>query len=155
MSQSYTNGLEYVANSYSPDELARQLGLFNSPCRLWLSKASDRFMAMRPFACPVFNPLRDFRPKDDSQVRTCNLSLWLEDFVSVDGFNQSFLGWGLEDTEFAVRLISTGVSVRSGRFATNVFHLWHPERDRSELQANAERLKLTRKTTGIRNQELD
>ncbi len=149
LSESYTKGLEGLANTQTPEGLVHQLGRINSSYRLWLGKACDRYMAMQPLARPVFNPLRDFRPKDDGQVRTCNLSLWLDDFTRVDGFDQSFVGWGLEDTEFAVRLISTGVKVRSGRFATNVFHLWHPERSRSELQLNAERLNLTRKAAAL------
>ncbi len=86
-------------------------------------------------------------------MRTCNLSIWLEDFIKAGGFDESFVGWGLEDTEFAVRLISAGVNVRSGRFATNVFHLWHLERSRSGLPSNAARLALTRRAASpvIRN----
>lgn len=145
LSESYTKGLEGLANIHSPEVLVQQLERFNAPFRLWLMKACDRYLTMHPFAHPVFNPLRDSRPRDDGRVRTCNLSLWLEDFVRVDGFDHSFVGWGLEDTEFAVRLISSGIKVRSGRFATNVFHLWHPERSRSDLQSNLERLELTRK----------
>jgi glycosyltransferase involved in cell wall biosynthesis len=150
LSQSYTKGLEGLANSQTPEALVSQLGRFNCPYKLWLTKACDRYMAMQPLVYRGFNPLRDFRPKDDGMVRTCNLSVWLEDFIRVDGFDQSFVGWGLEDTDFAVRLIYTGVKVRSGRFATNVFHLWHSERSRSGLQLNAERLNLTRETAALK-----
>ncbi len=149
LSPAYTQGLEVMAQSESPEVLVSQLRRFKSPYRLWLEKACDRYLAMQPVVSSVFNPLRDLRPNDDAPVRTCNLGLWLEDFDMAGGFDESFVGWGLEDTEFAVRLISAGVRVRSGRFATNVFHLWHRERSRSELHSNAERLNLTRKAVEL------
>jgi glycosyltransferase involved in cell wall biosynthesis len=149
LSPAYTESLEAMSQNKSPELLVSQLRRFDSPCRLWLGKACDRYLAMQPLVGSVFNPLRDLRPNDDGLVRTCNLSLWLEDFDMAGGFDESFVGWGLEDTEFAVRLISAGVRVRSGRFATNVFHLWHPERSRSELYSNAERLNLTRKAAAL------
>ena len=33
-----------------------------------------------------------------------------------------------------------GVRRKDGRFATGVFHLWHPWNDRAQLSANRERL---------------
>ncbi len=144
LSQRYTRQLEQLAERQSPSELLQGLSAFQSPYRLWLGKACDRYLSMLPWLNAVFNPLRDARPTDDQLVRTCNLSLWLDDFEKVGGFDESFMGWGLEDTDLAVRMISGGTRVRSGRFATNVFHLWHPERSRAELKENAERLAASR-----------
>ena len=144
LTQTYTKQLEQMAEKRGPYELIAGPELFSSPYRLWLSKACDRYLSMYQWTHPIFNRLRDAKPKDESLVRTCNLSLWARDFDRVDGFDESFVGWGLEDTEFAVRLIAKGIRVRSGRFATNVFHLWHPERSRSELQANAVKLDASR-----------
>jgi len=84
-------------------------------------------------------------------VRTCNLSVRYADFLRVGGFNEDFIGWGLEDTELAVRLIADGVRVRSGRFATNVFHMWHAERSRADLDENARRLAISRQLTSSSN----
>lgn len=145
LSQLFTEGLEGIARNHSAEALVGQLRCFKSSYRLWKTKSCDRYIAMQPLIHPAFNFLRDFRAADDSLVRTCNLSIWLNDFDKAGRFDESFVGWGLEDTEFAVRLISAGIKVRSGRFATNVFHLWHPERSRSELQVNSTRLELTRK----------
>lgn len=144
LTQTYTKQMEQMAEQRSPRELVTTLQLFSSPYRLWLSKACDRYLSMCQWTHPIFNRFRDARPKDEALVRTCNLSLWVSDFDRVAGFDDSFVGWGLEDTEFAVRLIAQGVRVRSGRFATNVFHLWHPERSRSHLQANAVKLDASR-----------
>lgn len=145
LSQLYTEQLERLAERQSPPDLRHSLCVFQSPYRLWLGKACDRYLSMLPWLKPVFNALRDVRPSDDQLVRTCNLSLWLKDFDNVGGFDESFMGWGLEDTDLAVRVIAAGTRVRSGRFATNVFHLWHSERSRAELQKNAERLANTRR----------
>jgi len=147
LSQAYSKALETQAQGMAPSDIVSNLKEFMSPYRLWLTKACDRYFAMQPWPYPVFNHLRDRRPTDEQLVRTCNLSVWGQDFDRVCGFDESFVGWGLEDTEFAVRLISKGVRVRSGRFATNVFHLWHPERSRAALESNAQRLESTRRTT--------
>jgi glycosyltransferase involved in cell wall biosynthesis len=144
LTQTYTEQLEQMAGQKAPSALVKTLELFSSPYRLWLSKACDRYLSMYQWAYPLFNRLRDAKPQNEGLVRTCNLSLWVHDFDRVDGFDESFVGWGLEDTEFAVRLIAQGVRVRIGRFATNVFHLWHPERSRSELEVNALKLDTSR-----------
>ena len=121
-----------------------RLQVFDSPYWLWLTKRCDRFWPMLSLTSSIWQPLRDARPRDESLVRTCNLSLSLQDFERVGGFDESFVGWGLEDTDLALRLMAQGMRVRSGRFATNVYHLWHAERSRDQLQVNAARLDQTR-----------
>jgi predicted glycosyltransferase involved in capsule biosynthesis len=56
--------------------------------------------------------------------------------MRVNGFDESYSGWGLEDSDLAIRLIRAGVQHKSARFATPVFHLWHRENDRSRLAEN-------------------
>ena len=84
-------------------------------------------------------PDASFRKRSPLQwqgVKTCNLSLWRADFMRVNGFDESYSGWGLEDSDLAIRLIHAGVHHKSARFATPVFHLWHCENDRSRLTEN-------------------
>ena len=69
-------------------------------------------------------------------AKTCNLSAWLSDLVRVNGFNEAFNGWGLEDSDLVIRLLHAGVQHKNARFAAPVFHLWHHENDRSRLQQN-------------------
>lgn len=73
-------------------------------------------------------------------ARTCNLAAWTRDLIAVDGFDANYQGWGLEDTDLALRLMRAGIKRKDGRFATGVFHLWHPENDRSQLPENQRRL---------------
>lgn len=75
-------------------------------------------------------PLRKLAPRRWQRVRTCNLGVWMDDFRRVRGFDESFEGWGFEDSDLAVRLINSGVRRTEGAFATGVLHLWHPESDR-------------------------
>ncbi|HES75437.1 MAG TPA: glycosyltransferase, partial [bacterium] len=42
-------------------------------------------------------------------ARSCNLGLWRSDFVRVNGFDESYAGWGHEDADLAMRLIRDGV----------------------------------------------
>ena len=73
-------------------------------------------------------------------VKTCNLSAWRKDIESVNGFDESYTGWGLEDSDLVIRLIRSGIRHKSARFSSPVFHLWHPENDRSHLEENRKRL---------------
>jgi glycosyltransferase involved in cell wall biosynthesis len=80
--------------------------------------------------------LRNLAARRWQRVRTCNLGVWLDDFRRVQGFDESFEGWGFEDSDLAVRLLNAGVRRREGAFATGVLHLWHPENDRSREGRN-------------------
>jgi glycosyltransferase involved in cell wall biosynthesis len=73
-------------------------------------------------------------------VKTCNLSVWREDLLRVNGLDESYSGWGLEDSDLVIRLLHVGVRNKNARFAAPVFHLWHAENDRSRLPANQKRL---------------
>jgi predicted glycosyltransferase involved in capsule biosynthesis len=63
-------------------------------------------------------------------------SMWREDFFAVNGFDESFEGWGHEDADLAIRLIRNDVLRKDGQFALPVLHLWHKESDRGSLAQN-------------------
>lgn len=69
-------------------------------------------------------------------VKTCNLSAWRADLMRINGLDESYSGWGLEDSDLVIRLLHAGVRHKSARFAAPVFHLWHRENDRSRLPEN-------------------
>jgi glycosyltransferase involved in cell wall biosynthesis len=73
-------------------------------------------------------------------AKTCNLGVWRQDLVKINGFNEEFTGWGHEDAEFVVRLLHSGIKRKDGRFAVPVLHLWHVEADRSYEKNNYHRL---------------
>jgi len=71
-------------------------------------------------------------------IRSCNLGVWRTDFENVDGFDESFVGWGHEDADFVLRLHHAGLVRKNGFCATEVFHLWHKEATRDRESSNAE-----------------
>jgi len=85
-------------------------------------------------------PLRKRLRRGWRGAKACNLALARADLERVDGFDSSYVGWGLEDSDFAVRLFHAGVRRKEGRFATGVLHLWHPPNDRSRLSVNEAKL---------------
>lgn len=86
------------------------------------------------------SPLRKAAPRRWQGAKTCNLSAFRSDLLRVNGLDESYVGWGLEDSDLVVRLIRGGVGAKSARFAVPVLHLWHRENDRSQLAENRRRL---------------
>ena len=79
---------------------------------------------------------RGFKKRDWSHFRTANVGIAREAFERINGFEAAMEGWGLEDSEFAVRALNAGLRIRSGRVALGVFHLWHREQSREAVAAN-------------------
>jgi predicted glycosyltransferase involved in capsule biosynthesis len=95
-------------------------------------------------------PLRRAAPQRWQGVKTCNLAVWRDDLVRVNGLDEAYSGWGLEDSDLVIRLLHAGVRHKSARFATPLFHLWHMENDRSRLVENRRRLdELTRSKRSV------
>lgn len=81
-------------------------------------------------------------------IRSCNFGCWRTDFERVNGFDESFVGWGHEDADFVLRLHNSGVIRKNGFCATEVFHLWHKEAARNQESHNAAVVK-ARATTAV------
>jgi glycosyltransferase involved in cell wall biosynthesis len=83
---------------------------------------------------------RKLQSRSRRGAQTCNLGVARADLERIDGFDVSYQGWGLEDTDLIVRLFHAGVWRKDGRFATGVLHLWHAPVDRSRLEINQAKL---------------
>jgi glycosyltransferase involved in cell wall biosynthesis len=94
-------------------------------------------------------PLRKLHRESWRGAQTCNLAVARSDLDRVDGFDNAFVGWGLEDSDLVIRLLHAGVRRKDGRFATGVLHLWHPWNDRAQLAANRKRLEETIGSTRV------
>lgn len=70
-------------------------------------------------------------------IRSCNMGVWRTDFEAVNGFDESFVGWGHEDADFVLRLHNAGIKRKNGFCATEVYHLWHQEASRMAESQNA------------------
>lgn len=104
---------------------------------------------------PLLSKMASGQCKSIAGIRTCNFAAWRKDILSVNGFNEAFEGWGREDSEFAVRLINSGVLRKNLKFAANAIHLYHRENSRGNFDKNDSILasaiasKMTRCENGI------
>jgi GT2 family glycosyltransferase len=73
-------------------------------------------------------------------IRSCNFAVWYRDFAAVNGFDESFSGWGHEDADLVLRLHHHGCRRKNGFLATEVLHLWHPDNSRAGEAANRDRV---------------
>ncbi len=112
------------------------------PARQWIAlflrRQINRLLPL--WQIPLPGVLRKLPARRWQGVMTCNLAAWREDLLSVNGFDEAYEGWGLEDSDLALRLLHSGVNRKSARFAAPVLHLWHRENDRSSLEDNWLRL---------------
>jgi len=104
----------------------------------WITRDANRLLPLLTFSPRAI--FRNARPSRWLGVKTCNLGAWREDLIRVNGLDEAYEGWGLEDSDLVIRLIRAGVFHKSGRYFAPVFHLWHAENPRERLHANEERL---------------
>lgn len=83
-------------------------------------------------------------------IRSCNMAVWRTDYEAVNGFDETFVGWGHEDADFVLRLHNAGLTRKNGFCATEVYHLWHPESDRGRQGVNADKVRERQKTGQVR-----
>lgn len=98
---------------------------------------TNKLLYKLPFNMTLINPLRK---KNWKKVQTCNLSVYKSDFTNIGGFDESYIGWGLEDSDLIVRLINSGVYKKKIIRGAVVFHLWHEIYSRNNLSSNKDRL---------------
>jgi glycosyltransferase involved in cell wall biosynthesis len=87
--------------------------------------------------------LFSFTSKSLTGVKTCNFAFYKKDAIAVNGFNEEFVGWGREDSEFTVRLLNSGIRRRNMKFNGLAYHLYHPMNDRARLENNDDILRRT------------
>jgi glycosyltransferase involved in cell wall biosynthesis len=102
---------KYLANSYfsPPSPFAR--GLNNR-------KNAFRF--------PTLGKFLSWPKRFQITLRGCNLSMCREDFLRVDGYDETFDGlWGREDSDICYRLFHTRVKVKNLWLSGLQYHLEH------------------------------
>lgn len=87
-------------------------------------------------------------------LRGCNLSMFREDYLRVDGFDEVFDGsWGREDSDICYRLFHVGVQVRLLWFLAIQYHLYHGRTggwDRERLDSELQRNRAEKRTRALR-----
>lgn len=93
--------------------------------------------------------------KNKYYVKGCNMAFWRNDLLKVNGYNESFKGWGREDSELAIRLINAGVKKQFLKMGGITYHLFHPEASREmeprnvALMTRAIKEKLVQAAVGV------
>ena len=103
------------------------------------------------FSGKVSGLLKSFRlPKPIVKVNRdmygllgCNLGVWREDLLAVNGFDEDYEGWGREDSDLGARLYNRGLRRKMVYGRALVYHLNHPENKRDQLVENDRRLEET------------
>lgn len=85
-----------------------------------------------PFISTFYRKSSEFSNK----FRGCNTSYYKSDFISVNGYNEDFTGWGREDSELALRFHNLGIQARRLRYRGIVFHIYHNEKSKSRFEIN-------------------
>lgn len=83
-------------------------------------------------------PVRIYKKFVWKRIKGCNMAVWREDALKIQGFDEGMQGWGHEDADFVFRLQDVGVKRKSGAWATEVLHLWHPTASKENAAKNAE-----------------
>jgi len=84
-------------------------------------------LLLPPYLSPVNQEL--------SGIHGCHISCHTKHLLYVNGFDESFEGWGREDSDLVARLLHSGVKRRNLR-GSPVLHLWHEENSRNHLDDN-------------------
>jgi glycosyltransferase involved in cell wall biosynthesis len=83
------------------------------------------------------------RNREHRGIIGCNMALWREDLVEVNGFDEDYTGWGSEDSDLGARLYHLG---RTRKFVYGwavIYHLNHPQLPKTQLPASMESLART------------
>jgi glycosyltransferase involved in cell wall biosynthesis len=92
---------------------------------------------------PLLARLFSFTSRRLPGIKTCNFAFWRQDALAINGFNEEFVGWGREDSEFTARLLNLGLRRQNLKFFALGYHLYHPMNTRDRLPINDAILKQT------------
>lgn len=65
-------------------------------------------------------------------TRGCNIAAFRKDIININGWDQNYIGFWREDSDFVLRLIRSGVRRKNALFSAVVFHLEHATKDHDE-----------------------
>jgi glycosyltransferase involved in cell wall biosynthesis len=65
-----------------------------------------------------------------------NMAFWHSDATAINGYDNSFYGWGSEDDDFADRLRLYGIRCKGIKFGAIAYHLHHPPAERTAVERN-------------------
>jgi glycosyltransferase involved in cell wall biosynthesis len=70
------------------------------------------------------------------KLRGCNMSFWKSDFIKINGYNESIVGWGMEDSEMIQRLHNIGIKGKRLKYSGVAYHIYHKEQSKNQIKIN-------------------
>lgn len=83
------------------------------------------------------------RGRVERGILGCNLGIWRDDLVAVNGYDETFTGWGREDADLGHRLYHLGRDRKFVYGRAIIYHLNHPVVSRERLETNQSLLEET------------
>jgi len=87
-------------------------------------------------------------------LRGCNLSMFYDDFIAVDGYDEVFdQAWGREDSDICYRLYHSGICVKNLWFSGIQYHMHHnvlKKRDRDILDNELDKIIAEKRNKAIK-----
>lgn len=100
-------------------------------------KGTNFFNSIRiPFLMNLLQNRYKTKGKQLYYVKGCHMAFWKSDLYLVNGYDESFIGWGREDTDICIRLIHAGIQKKFIKFGAVQYHLDHPLASRDRLNTN-------------------
>jgi glycosyltransferase involved in cell wall biosynthesis len=128
----YIQGSRVLLQSEFTSSLIKK-NLFKKPS-FYLEHAKNKINMLR---LPLLTKLMSyFKSQNINRIRGCNFSLFKEDIIKVNGFNEEITTWGREDSEFVQRLFNSGVRKQHLKFSGIQYHLYHKERIHNNINNN-------------------
>ena len=90
------------------------------------------------------------RGREQRGILGCNLGIWREDLLAVNGYDETFTGWGREDADLGNRLYHLGRDRKFVYGRAIIYHLNHPVVSRDRLETNQSLLEETLREKRIR-----
>ena len=128
----YIQGSRVLLQSEFSSSLFKE-NLFKKPS-FFLKDSKNKINMLRlPFLTKLMS---FFKNQNINRIRGCNFSLFKEDIIRVNGFNEEITTWGREDSEFVQRLFNSGVRKQHLKFSGIQYHLYHKERIHNNVNDN-------------------
>lgn len=92
----------------------------------------------RTIRIPFLMNFAKSKDKRSRKLRGCNMSFWKDDFIKINGYNESIMGWGMEDSEMIQRLHNIGIKGKRLKFSGVAYHVYHKEQSKKQTDINNE-----------------
>ncbi|RTL57449.1 MAG: glycosyltransferase [Sphingobacteriales bacterium] len=127
----FLNGSRFLINESSTNELMQKKII--TPEDLKQLKGKNALNRKRiPYLMKLLAHHYQTKGVDNFKVRGCNMSFWKKDLIAVNGFDESYKGWGREDSNIAARLYYSGIHKKSLKFGGIAYHLNHKEANKKD-----------------------